>query len=277
MQRPAPIGCGVVVREPVVFRSDGLRLFGTWERPESPGPSPTAVVLHGIAGTKVEPHRLLVKLGEALCERGIASLRFDFRGCGESGGRFEDTTFQGMLQDTGCALGWVRRYANADPARIALIGFSLGGALAAHLAACHASIRALVLWSPLAEYLPEWFAAHAREFAESGFADIQGDRVSRALVEELQRIRPLDALRNYAGPLLVVHGTGDQVVPVAHGTRYSQIPRGRAARADLHLIAGADHTFNRAAWEQEAIRVTATWLHQAFTGDGAGSLPTKVR
>ena len=75
---------------PVVFDSKGQQIVGMLHVPNGRGRFPGALLLHGFTGTKTESHRMFVKLSRRLAEHGIASLRFDFRGSGDSAGEFEE-------------------------------------------------------------------------------------------------------------------------------------------------------------------------------------------
>ena len=72
--------------ELIHFTNEDLRLYGMLHRPEGAGPHPAVMILHGFTGQRIEPHRLFVKLARQLVAAGIAALRFDFRGSGESEG-----------------------------------------------------------------------------------------------------------------------------------------------------------------------------------------------
>ena len=73
------------MEESVKIESAGERLVGVWSEPEGGRRLPaTVVTLHGWGGYRIGPHRMIVKLCRALADAGISSLRFDFRGRGDS-------------------------------------------------------------------------------------------------------------------------------------------------------------------------------------------------
>ena len=88
------------MESPVVFENKGQQIVGMLHLPEGRGRFPTALLLHGFTGTKVEAHRMFVKLSRALADHGIASLRFDYRGSGDSAGEFEDMTIRSEVADS---------------------------------------------------------------------------------------------------------------------------------------------------------------------------------
>jgi len=79
----------------------------------------------------MESHWIFVKCARALARAGIASLRFDFYGSGESDGEFREVTLQGEIADARAAMDFFRRQKGIDPKRLGLLGLSLGGAIAA--------------------------------------------------------------------------------------------------------------------------------------------------
>jgi pimeloyl-ACP methyl ester carboxylesterase len=80
------------------FRSpDGLFLKGTYHSPGAP-PAAGLVLVHG-GGVTREEGGFFTRMAAGLADRGVASLRFDLRGHGESGGRQEDLTLSGILND----------------------------------------------------------------------------------------------------------------------------------------------------------------------------------
>jgi len=107
---------------PVVFESKGQQVVGMLHLPEGPGRFPAALLLHGFTGTKVEPHRMFVKISRTLAEHGIASLRFDFRGSGDSAGDFEDMTIRSEVADSLEAIKFLARHKHINSRRLALIG-----------------------------------------------------------------------------------------------------------------------------------------------------------
>jgi fermentation-respiration switch protein FrsA (DUF1100 family) len=70
--------------------------------------------------------------------------------------------------------------------------------------------------------------------------------------------RPVEALGASGAPALIVQGTADEAVPVAHARAFASAC-GRK-RATLRILAGYDHTFARTDRERRVIALTARWL-----------------
>ncbi len=250
---------------PVTFLSDNYQLVGILHTPEiASDKMPAVLFLHGFTGTKVEPHRIFVKTARALMKRGFSALRFDFRGCGDSGGECEDATVSGEIADAQTALKFLRGQPHVNPDRIAIIGMSMGGAVASHVVAKEPQIKSLVLWAPVADgpAILQRIATPAAVggLLASGFADHNGWRVSMKLVEEFQEMQPAKELAKANCPALVLHGGNDETVPVEQSELYAKALSNGARKFKRHVITGAPHTFDRADWEETVIQETVAWI-----------------
>jgi hypothetical protein len=223
-------------------------------------PAPGVVLFHGFTGSRTESHGLFVKCSRALAQAGVASLRFDFYGSGESDGEFREMTLRGEIADGRAALAFLRAQTGIDPERVGLLGLSLGGAVAAALAPS-VKAKALVLWSALAHTarLRDLIKQSARKIPRKpGATEIDANEINPRLIEDILKVEPIRHLARYQGPTLIIHPEKDEVVPASHARDFFQ-----AAGADakeLVIIAGADHVYTAIPWEQEVIARTVRWL-----------------
>lgn len=250
------------------IESSGGWLAASFHVPDSPQPVPAVVLCHGFTGHRGEAHFLFVEAARAFAEAGIAALRFDFRGSGESTMAFSQMTIETEIADAEAALEYLRQRPEVNAERIGVLGLSMGGAVAACLAGRDAAthggrgrIAALVLWAAVARFDGLLARLSAPETAPlllpDGTRDIGGLAVGPGLIESLGRTSPVEEVAAYAGPALIVHGTNDQAVPVSHADEYKRV---LGDRAQLHLIEGADHVFTSIPWQSEAIQVTAEFF-----------------
>lgn len=248
----------------VVFQNQDLQLVGMLHEPTGGGKKPGVLFLHGFTGNKLESHRLFVNAARALAKAGYYALRFDFRGSGDSAGDFIEMTVEGEVSDALAAYSWFKANTAVDPAKIAILGFSLGGCVAAHLAP-QVETAALVLWSAVADPLQVFTAAqsHAimRERAQTeGCLDLAGWPIGLPFIEELPQLQPCRAIAEYTGPALILHGSDDQVVPLQNSQMYlDALP---TADKEFSLIDGAGHTFNKITWEKTLIDSTVAWMQK---------------
>src|SRR5215216_4681036 len=119
----------------VSIPSDGLTLSGALHIPHGHRPGarlPAFLVLHGFMGSKDESHAEIQ--AQMLEGFGYAALRFDMRGCGDSGGTRGFVLCMDQVADTRNALTWLAQRPEIDPERIAVIGHSFGGAVSVYTA-----------------------------------------------------------------------------------------------------------------------------------------------
>ncbi len=220
------------------FSVEGQRLYGMLHTPDTPAPEsgwPSVVLVHGFTGNRSEHHRLFVRLSRLLAARGIASLRFDCRGSGDSQGEFEEMTVTREVEDTAAACAYLRRQPGVDPERVMLLGYSMGGMVAA-LAAQSVRAHRLLLWAPaLAE---AWLPMMRGGLLPPGVTDADGWPVGRAFLQELPRLRPLEAAAAWGGVAHVLHGDADVICPPEWGVRYAA-----ALGCDAVAVPGGTHNF----------------------------------
>lgn len=214
----------------VSFRVGGQKVVGTLELPAEATSPPVVLMLHGFKGSRDEMTTPLVKEGvfahaaKRLAAQGLASLRIDFRGGGDSEGSFEDTTISAQADDALAAIDYLRTVSAVDASRLAVLGWSQGGAVATLVAARsrHQPV-AIVLWAPVSNpgvTLPTLLGA---DFAKRALAS-KGRAVTTQLpwgqdvtlksgyFEDLHRLSPAAELARYPGPVFVAVGTKDPVV-----------------------------------------------------------------
>ncbi len=114
--------------ESVSFYSEGVRLEGNVFRPDAsafPGPRPIVVLCHGYTGTR---DLYLPDAARALTEVGYVGVTFDYKGWGTSEGPTRRLDPYGRVADTQAAITFASLLPGVDTSRIALFGWSFGGA-----------------------------------------------------------------------------------------------------------------------------------------------------
>lgn len=191
------------------------------------GPAvPLVVMAHGHGGSRDEGGGFSA-VAEALAERGIASIRMDFPGCGDSRESFTANNLSNMLEDLRAARSYAATLPGIDSTRTGILGYSMGGRLAALLSDRDPGFDAMVLWAPavadgagreLTEFGASEYERLKRLAHETGRAEYT-TRWGTQLVlgpqwfADIEQSRPLDALSRYPGPLLVIYGDKDEAVP----------------------------------------------------------------
>lgn len=235
---------------------DGIRLSAVLERPEA-ARCPLVIVLHGFTSNKEKGHTLAACA--AMREAGFATLRFDLYGHGESGGTFRDHTLYKWISNTLAVIGYARSLDFVTD--IYLSGHSQGG-LAAALAGGMAPdlVRGLVLRAP-AFMIPRC----AREGSMLGFGFdplhvpeeitvIKGLTLGGNYLRVAQTIHAEDAIDRFPGPVLLLHGDQDELVPAED----SRIAAARYQKCRLAIIPGESHHFDR--FPEQMQTIIREWL-----------------
>jgi alpha-beta hydrolase superfamily lysophospholipase len=134
---------------PIVFGPFDRPQMGFYHPPEGVSTYPVAVVLCNPIGFEaMSAHRTYRHLAERLAARGVAALRFDYDGTGDSAGQSDDPgRVRAWLGGVKAALSEVR--ARSGASQVALFGVRLGAALATLAAIEDGDIDALILWAPV--------------------------------------------------------------------------------------------------------------------------------
>ena len=187
------------------------------------------------------------ELSRRLCERGIASVRFDFAGSGESDGLFEDMTVSGEVADGQAILDYVRSLDFVDKSRIALHGLSMGGCVASMVAGLrNEDVCALSLWCPAPDVVYNLQSGRTLcgvpvpDIEEAGCADFEGLKVGLNFYRDALTLDPFAVAAKFTKRVNLVHGDEDVTASVQCSHRYQEIYGGRA---ELLVVHGAEHRF----------------------------------
>jgi alpha-beta hydrolase superfamily lysophospholipase len=141
--------------------------------------------LDGVSG-------LLGRVADAFAERGVASLRYDQRGCGESGGSWEDSDLFTRIDDARDAIGAMRSRRELDLRRTAIVGHGEGAVVALSVAIGDPAVGAVGLIGPAARSLRDVLRRGVAVRSRSG-VDLEHpgvaalDRVAEELIERAER------------------------------------------------------------------------------------------
>lgn len=240
----------------LLIPSGGLRLAGSLYLPEDTGRFPGVLMCHGFTGSRIENHFMFVRQARRLAAAGLAALTFDFAGSGESEGEFSDMSVASEISDAGAALDALKGLAEVDGERLGILGYSLGGCVAACLLARRRELRCGVLWAPAAELVE---LMH-RAVPDGVLADVTAGnlRLGREFFETLATVRPLAELPQSSAVVLVIHGSADETVPPEHGKRLAAACK----RGRLALIEQAGHGFERPEQVERLFEETAGWFRR---------------
>lgn len=230
----APPGAPYASVTVTVPTEEGHTLEGSLTLPEGSGPFPAAVTITGSGSQERDEEIPMVRgyqpfrqIADTLGRMGIAVLRMDDRGTGNSGGTARGATSEDFARDIGAGVAWLRKRPDIDGRRIALIGHSEGGLIAPIVASRDPMIRAIVLMAGPAEtgrriinyqirYAIEHSPSIPAEGRDSAFAVAQQSvnslAASSAWIRHFLDYDPLPTARLIRIPTLILHGATDQQV-----------------------------------------------------------------
>ncbi len=254
----------MTVRElPLAFENEGMQITGMLHKVEASPPPPGVVFFHGCTGSRTEAHWLFVKLARHLAQMGITVLRFDFRGSGESEGRFEDMTLSAEISDGLRAFEFLAGETGSDPSRLGILGLSMGGAVAAIAAGrLGGRVRSCALLNSVARPFEDLaFIAQLRNIDVAGFpVEFNTFLFGKAFFDDLPAIRPLDEIVRARCPVLVVSGGADATVKPVRSREYMDALVSHHISAEFYHIEGADHTFASTRWERMVMGKVGEWF-----------------
>jgi pimeloyl-ACP methyl ester carboxylesterase len=238
-------------------------------------PLPVIIMLHGLGGNRNEVSGNFIKAAATFALRKFAVLRFDFRGCGETGGTTGSISLAKQIDDTGHVIEFVRTdlarmqdIPPLDTTRITLFGLSMGGLTAAAILGRRADICAAVLWQPVFDLM----ATMTRMFGPLSPTKIRARgsfqagmlELSPEFFECLENFSIVREVRSFDGPVLIVEGRKDQVIDPSSVNDWTAAFK--LADVTVKWVEGADHAFTKDIWAWKAIGETAIWLEDKLHG-----------
>ncbi len=245
-------------RTEIRLKADGLELAAELHVPQAGGPQPVVCICHGIPATPPDPtDRGYALLAQRFCEAGFITLIFNFRGTGKSEGNLD---MAGWTRDLQGALDFLYARPEADTTHLCLLGFSGGAAVAVYTAARDHRVSAVAGCACPADFgvlrQREATADTIQRLRQIGVIKDKGFPPS---VEEWEKafesISPIKWIDRIAPrPLLLAHGTADELIPLEHARRlYDKAGDPK----ELRVIPGAGH---RLRVDETAMAAVLDWL-----------------
>jgi hypothetical protein len=272
------------------------RLFGSFTIPFG---QPTACILINspVYAEQSRNYRREVILSRDLATRGIASLRYHYRGTGHSDGDAEDLTFASLCADAADALGEVQERFQGLP--LGFVGTRLGGFVAASVAS-RAPSAPLLLWDPIssasrclldaikahraggmiADRHGESSPGHEADIWTNGLLDAVGHRVPRALFESFEESQLADIFEGEGRNVLIVTVVPKHE-PISEAEMVADLLRQRTgSKVDVQRIDGHLSWWTaRDSWTPDeddpatcqVIAQSADWIQRSLTEGQHGS------
>ncbi len=241
----------------VKIATTGHTLAGTLTLPPSNKQLPAAILITGLSPTErnngTPPWMPFRDIADALTRSGVAVLRVDDIGIGQSTGDHAPSTTFDEADDVRAEIGWLRAQPNIDPKRILLVGYSEGGLIAPMVASQDRAIAGIITLAGPGVPGPQ-LAREQTEAAVNSDPNIApADRekeIEKELADPLTprervflTIDPLAYAEKVRCPALILQGGADVTVPIRSAERLAYAMRGNGnADVTVRIIPGVSHS-----------------------------------
>jgi putative redox protein len=238
----------------------GEHLAARLDLPADEKPVAYAMFAHCFTCTK--NLNAVVNINRALAKEGIATLRFDFTGLGESEGDFSHTSFSSNISDLIAAADFLKQEFDAPKL---LIGHSLGGAAVLQAAKyIPSSIAVATLGAPSnLTHLARYLKPQQNAIATGGEAEItlagKTFKIKKQFLDDLEVIPMQEAIQNLNKALLVFHSPVDSIVGIENAAEIFQLARHPKSFISLDR---ADHLLSNREDSLYVGSVLAAWARK---------------
>lgn len=242
---------------------DGKLIRGDVRIPDNGGKFPTVCFFHGFSVDRIGLMRLHELFARRCEESGIACVKFDFYGCGESDGDFSEVRYSSEKEQAKAIFRWTKEQEWCDADNVFLVGHSLGGAVASNIAP-EVHPKSIVLWAP-GNFV--YYDISSRVHAVPGHYkesyDIGGLTLSSEFLKEVRSIDIVRDARGYDGDVLIIHGGKDEKVPVYASGLYIDM---YGSKATFEVIPDANHQFSSVSWKNEVYDLSIRFIKERCGG-----------
>lgn len=255
-------------------RTHNYKIPAVLTMPDGIQECPAVILCHGTGSNKDEAGNGYVFLASRLAAKGIASIRFDFIGSGESEIDYIDYTFTSAQRDISDVLTYLESCSQIDKNKIGILGWSQGGTMALLAAAHDSRFKTVVCWAG-ADKIKTLFDEDAYALAkQQGFAMLElGFREPlRLSLQWMDEALNTDVLKEFSksdASVLAIAGSCDDVVEPVCAQRIVSVSKHEKSRSEI--IEGADHCFNILSGElkcfNELMELTVHWFETSLNKD----------
>ena len=238
----------------------GQQLAARLEEPAHQSPYAYAIFAHCFTCSK--NLKAVRHISQALTQHGIAVLRFDFTGLGDSEGEFANTNFSSNVEDLVSAATFLEENFAAPEL---LIGHSLGGAAVLLASLQIDSVKALATIAAPArpDHLRRLFSQDLDTIRQEGKAKITLDgrtfTITQQLIDDLENAHRKHDFERIHHPLLILHSPADQVVSIDNA---SEIYRQAHHPKSFISLDEADHLLSREADSEYVGNMIGHWVQR---------------
>lgn len=258
------LACGLAnaKTERVIIQGDHGKLVADLQMPEAMGKKcPVVMLCHGFTGNR--NGGLEQSIAGELEKQGIASIRFDFNGHGESEGDFVRMTVPNEIEDARRVYEWLT--SDGRFGKVGIVGHSQGGVVTAMLAGQlgkKAFKGGVVLLAPAGVLRDDAIRGNVPGQKEQTgdpldppeYVEVWGHHLGRDYITSAFWLPIYETASGYKGPACIIHGTADRTVPYTYGLRFHQMWK----KSEWHLLDRYDHGFG--PHPEEAVKLSVEFL-----------------
>lgn len=214
--------------------------------PEGRKKFPCVILSHGLVSSKESSKYALIS--DVFAGAGIATCRFDYHGCGESGGDITETTLTIRLENLDAITEYAMNHPSVDRENIGILGSSFGGTTCVLKSAKDKRIKCISPW------------ATPYRLDNDSDGNISGILFKETIYTDFSHHDVLSEARKVSNAL-VIHGEIDEVVPCDEGkTIYKNMQKPKRCL----IIKGGDHVFSEPSHRDKAINKALQWFQSYF-------------
>ncbi len=235
-----------VTEQSVLIDAGNLLIPGTLTLPVGNTPAPVVIMEHGTGSQKDEAGDGYKMLAPALAEKGIASLRFDFPGSGDSTSSYLLYTNEEAIRETQIVADYLASMPEIDGSRIGLLGWSQGGTDVLLAASDNDTYKSVATWAG-ALIIGDMATKEMREEAnKTGKTKLTFEwrdslDLSKDWIDQADSMDVLSYAAKIKAPIGSFHGTIDNTVPFSDSEKVQNVSKNEMSK--LIPIEGADHTY----------------------------------
>ncbi|MCB7319403.1 alpha/beta hydrolase family protein [Lacrimispora sp. 210928-DFI.3.58] len=241
---------------------DGRLLRGDVRTPEGSGPFPTVCFYHGFCVDRIGLMRLHELFARKCAEHGIACVKFDFYGCGESDGDFSEMRYLDEVEQAKAIYRWAAEQPWCDSKNLFPVGHSMGGAIVSNIIP-ELQPKGAVMWAPgNVVYYDISSRVHAVPGQYESSYDIGGLMMSSEFLSQVRRIDIVKQAKGYEREVLLIHGEMDEKVPVYAEGPYLDL---YGEKGRFEVIKGANHQFSSVEWKNKVYDLSIAYIKEKIS------------
>ena len=223
--------------------SEGKKIYGILHLPRNSSPS-CVIASHGLFSSK--DSEKFIEIGEFFSASGIAVIRYDHQGCGESEGDLSATTASARIKDLEAIVDLAVHHPLLGD-RFGLLGSSMGGFISIFKGAADLRVKALALWAT---------PSHIGD--KKDVEDAENPPLREEFYRDLEQYDGREAIKNL-GNCLILHGETDELVPLSQA---KELYASALSPKHLEVFPRGDHRFTNPQHRRRAIRMSLEWFQK---------------